>query len=380
MISSQEGHASTTEILLRKLGSASINAKRNADGDTALILAAWKGHAHVVKVLLRHGAHPDITNKTKQLNNGSTPLLFAAEEGRSDVVDLLIEAGAQIDKENMGLRTPLICAVQNGHMSVILPLLRGGANVNKCDKLGWSALTHAAHQGHLSIISILLSQGAIVTTSQRNISPLKIAFDIGDHRVILMLLNHVGMAAQKGALTMAVQRGYLPVIRALLEKGLNVQEVNSKGKTLLMIAAECGRIDAVKILLRAGADSRATSITGMTALMYAAKRGRSSTLKMLLELSPVPLFEWAPLLSRVAQKEMVQWAKLCLSDVLSCRYFIQSLIPVDKNLDRQNFKSAFGRSSSESLDLIRCRIVTFLVYSKFSMRHQLKQIAEFISV
>lgn len=65
---------------------AEINAKTN-DGFTALIHAAKRGHAEVVKALLAHGA--DVNAKGMK---GETVLTGAKKNGHKEIVRMLQEA------------------------------------------------------------------------------------------------------------------------------------------------------------------------------------------------------------------------------------------------------------------------------------------------
>ena len=67
---------------------ADANWARPHDGDTAVIVAAWKGHAEALRVLAEHGANLDTPN-----NEGDTPALIAAHRGHAEVVKVLARAG-----------------------------------------------------------------------------------------------------------------------------------------------------------------------------------------------------------------------------------------------------------------------------------------------
>ena len=60
------------------------------DGRRALELAAARGHASLVRLLLEAGADPSASDAL-----GSCPLMEAVKAGRDDVVDMLVAAGGR---------------------------------------------------------------------------------------------------------------------------------------------------------------------------------------------------------------------------------------------------------------------------------------------
>lgn len=62
------------------------------DGNSLLMLAAYHGHAEVVRLLLRHGADPDRLNA-----RGQSTIAGAMFKGEDEVVRALIEGGADLD-------------------------------------------------------------------------------------------------------------------------------------------------------------------------------------------------------------------------------------------------------------------------------------------
>lgn len=62
------------------------------DGNTALMLAAYHGHAATVAMLVEHGADVDRANA-----RGQSPLAGALFKGEDDVVRVLRAAGADVD-------------------------------------------------------------------------------------------------------------------------------------------------------------------------------------------------------------------------------------------------------------------------------------------
>ena len=59
--------------------------RRDCDGDTALMLAAQRGHIELVNLLLKNGADVDARNL-----NGETVMMRAAENDRVAMVKILL--------------------------------------------------------------------------------------------------------------------------------------------------------------------------------------------------------------------------------------------------------------------------------------------------
>lgn len=65
---------------------------RDADGNTALMLAAYNGQVETVAMLIERGADIDIPNSRNQ-----SPVAGAIFKGEDEVVRLLRDAGADLD-------------------------------------------------------------------------------------------------------------------------------------------------------------------------------------------------------------------------------------------------------------------------------------------
>ena len=107
------GHAEVCELLLER-GNADIE-ETEPKGNTALNLAAQRGHASTVALLLSKGAKVD----TKD-NDGFTTLLAAVQKGHTEVCELLLEAGGDVEERAPDtLLTPLHSAAINNHETII---------------------------------------------------------------------------------------------------------------------------------------------------------------------------------------------------------------------------------------------------------------------
>uniref|UniRef100_A0A8C5RVD5 Ankyrin repeat and sterile alpha motif domain containing 1A n=1 Tax=Laticauda laticaudata TaxID=8630 RepID=A0A8C5RVD5_LATLA len=149
-----------------------INAKNN-DNETALHCAAQYGHTEVVKVLLE-----ELTDPTMRNNKFETPLDLAALYGRLEVVKMLLNAHPNLLSCNTKKHTPLHLAARNGHKAVVHVLLEAGMDNNYQTEKG-SALHEAALFGKTDVVQILLAAGIDVNIKDnRGLTALEIVREL----------------------------------------------------------------------------------------------------------------------------------------------------------------------------------------------------------
>lgn len=108
----------------------------NAKDESALMLAALKGHQGLAERLIKQrGAD---VNKT-----GWTPLHYAASGGQLPLIGLLLEHSAYIDAESPNGTTPLMMAAMYGTPAAVKLLLQEGADPQLKNQQGLSALQFA---------------------------------------------------------------------------------------------------------------------------------------------------------------------------------------------------------------------------------------------
>merc|ERR1719300_1358261 len=112
------GFVDVGRVLLDK--NADVNAPPvPSSRDTALTIAADKGHYRFVELLLSRGAQVDVRNK-----KGNSSLWLAANGGHLDVVQLLYSAGADIDSQDNRKVSCLMAAFRKGHSKVVKWLVK----------------------------------------------------------------------------------------------------------------------------------------------------------------------------------------------------------------------------------------------------------------
>lgn len=143
-------------------------------------------------------------------------------------------------------------------------LLENGANVNARNISGESALFRAAKSGHSEVVECLLKGGAVVNPGE---SLLYVALLNGHEDVAKALLA----AGANPALLLGVMVRHkrADFLHRLLALGMNPNDADENGFTLLMRAATGNAIEVAKILIERGADVNAQSKSGETALYRA---------------------------------------------------------------------------------------------------------------
>ena len=136
------------------------------EATSPLVIAAARGHAQSVTMLLKAGADANQRYPGSR-RRGNTPLLFAIGAGHADVAHLLIENGADVNCAGGKGQTPLMLAAAQKKTDIVRELLKRGAEVNRTvierDGVpygGYSALMVAAMNGHEDIVRMLLDSGA----------------------------------------------------------------------------------------------------------------------------------------------------------------------------------------------------------------------------
>ncbi|XP_035166596.1 ankycorbin isoform X4 [Oxyura jamaicensis] len=185
----ENGDPEKVASLLGKKGASAT--KQDSEGKTAFHLAATKGHAECLRIMVTHGAdvtaqdgaghsalhlaaknsHPDCIKRLLQCkcsvdstdNSGKTALHYAAACGCLQAVQLLCEHKCPINVKDLDGNIPLLLAVQNGHTEVCKYLLDHGADVNTRDKNGRTALMMACEAGNLNMVEAFLKKGADVS-------------------------------------------------------------------------------------------------------------------------------------------------------------------------------------------------------------------------
>ena len=136
---------------------AIINLPYGEEGNTRLILVAWRGKLADVETLIAW--HADVNAAA---NDGWTALIYASVCGNVDavIVRALLAAGADVDAANSDGLTALNWAFIKGHIEIVRALLAASADVNAAANDGWTPLIRASYYGYVTVVRALLAAGA----------------------------------------------------------------------------------------------------------------------------------------------------------------------------------------------------------------------------
>ena len=201
---------------------------KSENGET-FVTEAVKCHKYdICQLLLVKGAKFDEEN-----SNSETPLMIAATKNSKGFCKLLLKYGASIDQtsSNQGY-SALIRAIQNDSAAETLPLVtflvEQGADVNKRDVDGNTVLHHALHCSK-QILNFLISRGANVNVvNNKGWTPLMLAFCRFECQPAFIL-------AKAGAdFSLGIASPWIfanaQLIKYLHKRGFSIQSTTLKGK------------------------------------------------------------------------------------------------------------------------------------------------------
>ncbi|NXI20106.1 RN5A ribonuclease, partial [Irena cyanogastra] len=249
---------------------ADVNSKAGS-GWTPLQTAVRTGEEELVQLLLDRGA-----SVHARKDNGGTAFTEAGIEGNVQILQLLLEHGSDINEQDINGFTAFMEAAWYGKEEALRFLYSRGAKVNsrretseekaKLHKGGATALMDACRERHFSAMKILVQE-------------MKADVNIRDNRDRNALIH----ALKKGSAKKKYEPD-VPIVRFLLEHGVDVKSKDECGKTALILAVEAESPELVTALLEKDEiDIDDADEEGNTALMVAVEKGDCRIARLLCE-------------------------------------------------------------------------------------------------
>ena len=240
------------------------------DPEQKLIKAIESGDLQGVQMLLRQS--PQLLNSYLPGNAGPTPLCLAAKCGQKEIAGFLLSSGSPINAPSRNRTTPLMLASHFGHVEMIRQLcLLGADSLAIHPSQGFDALAAAVGGTQLEACKELIAHGADMQRVLKNptrsdsATPLLVAITKDFSELVDWWMDahqqHVDSiepASGTSLLNLAVSYGALKVVRSLLQRGADPENVIMLGRDskLLIgvwnVAIHFRRWEMVEYLLSAG--------------------------------------------------------------------------------------------------------------------------------
>ena len=263
----EAGMTNTLSLLLAR--GAAVDAT-NSLGQTPLMLAAHKGRAAAVALLLEAGADPNLACPGNQAStvNGQAPLHTAALRGDVEILRLLLDQGARLNLQSKS-GTPLCWAVRGEHMPAVEFLLQKGAQPNlPASDQAMTPLHWAAILGQPDVVALLLKHGVSNNIASGMGRPMHVAA-MSQASVKQWLAPGIAGGNNPYQARIGTDDDRAAVLNLLLASGADVNGRDLTQRTPLIVAVSQGNVGAVETLLAARADLTAAEQLGFTALQAA---------------------------------------------------------------------------------------------------------------
>uniref|UniRef100_A0A3P8U693 Transient receptor potential cation channel, subfamily A, member 1b n=1 Tax=Amphiprion percula TaxID=161767 RepID=A0A3P8U693_AMPPE len=294
------GHVTLIQFIIAVIDSQEVNSC-DEDGNVALHWAVEKNKAESCRALMDLGADPNILNKALMSplhlavscghNNlvglllsynitdcnlqgdlENTPLILACSINNCEALSILIKHGAKLCKRNKLGHYPIHAAAFAGAKKAMEVILKEGeefghvcvSHINYLDKSNSSPLHLAVRGGNMETIRLCLACGAKVDQQQNDKStPLHLACTQGAIEVVKLMLSSVDQVEDiinltDGALQTPLHRAtifdHTELAEYLISLGADLNSIDCKGTSPLLLATSCGAWKTVALLLSKGAD------------------------------------------------------------------------------------------------------------------------------
>ena len=234
----------------------------------------------------------ETTDLTAQDADGNTALHLAAVKSTEDVIEFLLDNGADRNIANDFQQSPFLLALgYTRDLNIVKLLYKNSADLTVQDERGNTALHIAAARGAQDVVQFLINKGADRNALDKDGAiPFQVAIALArDFNIVQLLYNDTSdltIRTGKGntALHFAAMKAAADVVTFLLDKGADLKALDNQNRTPLMVAIIVGRhFNITKLLYHDTSDLTAQSTSGNTVLHLAAMDGTEDVVQFLLD-------------------------------------------------------------------------------------------------
>lgn len=219
-----------------------------------LLAASLNGKVADIELLFAAGASPNGRDA-----QGQTAVMVAASKGRTNAIRSLLAHRAEVDAKRDDNATALLLAAAGNYDETAIELIHAGADVNAVATTGEGALMYAARRGNSALVKALLASNVLVDAKDsQGATPLMLASQEGKTDVVKLLVAakaDVNAKTAKGdtALMLAACNNRKDAVVALVAAGSNLDAKNVSSQSPLTCATSRGHMDLGRELLKLGA-------------------------------------------------------------------------------------------------------------------------------
>jgi ankyrin repeat protein len=264
---------------------ANVNLETTRLRPTAPEVAAQFGNERIMQLLLQAGANVQAPSRRRDLCH------FAARNTDAGVLRLLADARVPVDEpDRSGVRSIeyaaknknelimsclltagcsvesfcLSAAASNSNHKVMAMLIAAGANISVCDFGGCLPILYAALNPNVAVVRVLLDAGVDVNVLDSDgENALFNACEKNPNMEVFDALLAAGVewrevANRRTICHAVVKNSNAAIVQRVIERGVDVNALDSNKQTPVMIAAQESTAAVVSLLLQAGADVQTT--------------------------------------------------------------------------------------------------------------------------
>ncbi|XP_029991589.1 protein phosphatase 1 regulatory subunit 12A isoform X2 [Sphaeramia orbicularis] len=208
--------------------------------------------------------------------------MAACSAGDREEVAVLLRQGADINHANIDGLTALHQACIDENAEMVQFLVESGSDVNRGDNEGWTPLHAAASCGFIQIAKYLIEHGAHVgAVNSEGELPLDVATEDAMERLLKGEIKKQGIDVDKAR--KEEERIMLQDATAVLAGGGTLTPHPNTKATALHVAAAKGYIEVLKVLLQCRVDVDSRDSDGWTPLHAAAHWGQEEVCSLLAD-------------------------------------------------------------------------------------------------